>query len=497
MRIELKKRGYTLVELLMYTALLGLVMSFIALIFRHMLWRDRLEKYLDDHLRLKTAFDMVCDSVRNSAEVIKPASGTLTSKLIILKNDGTYEKIGMYTVNNSPAFISRSARTLEELESDVDYEKAERIFSRYVKKFYVARPFYNHVLLKASTDNNSAVTALNLDSVKVPRLVNFHKDFYREYRGEFTRDNYIISVSDKMRSNYSNDRRALCDAMLSAKNIRDFTAAFDRGSKSTNILRSKARLKEFISESGANEIGRILFFTAYLIEKSSVEISLANTRKRLVVADNDITGTPEDIFGPEIISGYESASRLIAAKSRAGVIIKPDYKTMLYEMGRVCDYNKTALMTQMGIATPYTGSILDDRGNAVNIINLHFGKTVPLAVSDIDIFSDIEAAPPFNSPDKAFSSIYQIIDSKLPYLGVNKTFSENLDALMYASKNIKKVTVYSNKIDIYDHRIKFPLRVIFNGRGYDLAFFIRQAADMALTELPDMSKSIPIPISAK
>ena len=497
MRIELKKRGYTLVELLMYTALLGLVMSFIALIFRHMLWRDRLEKYLDDHLRLKTAFDMVCESVRNSVEVIKPASGTITSKLIVLKTNGMYEKIGMYSVNGAPAFISRTAKTLEELDAGVDYEKPERVFSKYVKKFYVARPFYNHVLLKASTDNNSAVTALNLDSVKIPGPVSFYKDFYREYRNEFSRDNYIISVSEKLRSNYSNDRRALCGAMLSAKNIRDFTAAFDRGSKSSNILRSKARLKEFISESGANEIGRILFFTAYLIEKASVEISLANTRRKLVVANKDVTGTPEDIFGHETLDGYAAAAQLIASKSRAGVVIKPDYKTMLYEIGRVCEYNKTALMTQMGIATPYTGSILDDRGNAVNIINLHYGKTVPLSPGDIDIFSDVEAAPPFNSPDSAFSSIYQIIDSKLPYLGVNKTFAENLDALIYSSKNIKKVTIYSNKIDIYDHRIKFPLRVIFNGRGYDLSFFIRQAADMALTELPDMSKSIPIPISAK
>ena len=128
---------------------------------------------------------------------------------------------------------------------------------------------------------------------------------------------------------------------------------------------------------------------------------------------------------------------------------------------------------------------------------MHYGKTVPLAVSDIDLFSEIERCPEFNSPDSVFSSIYQLIDSKLPYIGADKTFAENLDALIYATKNIKKVTVYSNKVDIFDHKVKFPVMVFVNGRSFDLAFFIRRAAEMALAELPDMSKSIPIPISAR
>lgn len=497
MRFQTKKRGYTLVELLMYTALLGLVMSFIALIFRHMLWRDRLEKHLDDYLRLKTAMDKVCASARNAVEVIRPAPGQVSSKVILLKNDGTYEKIGMYAVGDSPAFVSRVSKTLEGLDAEVDYETKKHVFSAHIRRFYMARPFYNHVVVKASSANNSAMTALNLDSLKVPSELSFQKDYYREYRNEFTRDHSIITVSEKMSSGYSKDRRALCAALMEPKKIRDFFAAFERGSGSSNPVRSRARLKEMIGENGSSEIGRILFFTAYLIEKASVEISLANTRRKLVVADKDVSETPADIFGAEVTAGYENAAAQIAAKSRPGAVIKPDYKTLLYEVGRICDYNRTALMTQMGLATPYNGNILDDRGNVVNVINLHFGKTVPLTVGDLDIFADIEGAPEFRSPDAAFSSIYQVIDSKLPYIGAGKTFAENLDALNYACKNVKKVTVYSNKIDIFDHKVRFPLMVIFNGRSYELAYFVRRAAELALTELPDMSKSVPIPISAR
>ncbi len=163
MFIRTKKRGYTLVELLMYTALLGLVMSFIALIFRHMLWRDRLEKHLDDHLRLKAAFDMVCDSLRNGAEVIRPKSGTVSSKIILLKNDGTYEKIGMYSVGGSLRFVLRQAKSLEALEPEIDYETPAMIYSKYVTKFYAARPMYNHIVIKAVSENNSVMKAVNLD----------------------------------------------------------------------------------------------------------------------------------------------------------------------------------------------------------------------------------------------------------------------------------------------------------------------------------------------
>ncbi|OQA74710.1 MAG: hypothetical protein BWY32_03502 [bacterium ADurb.Bin243] len=497
MFIRTKKRGYTLVELLMYTALLGLVMSFIALIFRHMLWRDRLEKHLDDHLRLKAAFDMVCDSLRNGAEVIRPKSGTVSSKIILLKNDGTYEKIGMYSVGGSLRFVLRQAKSLEALEPEIDYETPAMIYSKYVTKFYAARPMYNHIVIKAVSENNSVMTAVNLDSLKIPSEISYHKDYYREYRDEFKHQNYIINISEKLSSAYSKEKAALNAALMNRKSINAFMASFDAKSKSANILKSKARLKDFISENGSNEIGRVLFYTAYLIETASEEIRLANTRSRLVVADKDISATPADIFGHETVAEYGIYAQKIAANKNGGVKIAPDYKTMLYELKRVCEYNKSSLMTQMGIATPYTGSILDERGNAVNVINMHYGKTVPLAVSDIDLFSEIERCPEFNSPDSVFSSIYQLIDSKLPYIGADKTFAENLDALIYATKNIKKVTVYSNKVDIFDHKVKFPVMVFVNGRSFDLAFFIRRAAEMALAELPDMSKSIPIPISAR
>ncbi len=497
MFIDHKKRGYTLVELLMYTALLGLIMSFIAIIFRHMLWRDRLEKHLDDHLRLKAAFDMSCEALRNSVEVIRPKSGELTSKIIVLKNDGTYQKIGMYSVGNLPAFISRTAKTLAELDADADYETGANVFSKYVKKFYVARPFYNHIVIKAVSPNNSIITALTLDSVKIPSDLLFHKDYYREYRNEFTGGNSIVNISEKFNSNYAKNKQALNSALINPATVDKFLAAFDAGSASLNPIKSKSLLKQLIGSDGATDIGRVIFYTVYLIDKASTEISLANAKRTITVADKDMSETPEDIFGVDIISDYRLCAQKISSNARGGLKIKPDYKAMLYEIKRICDFNKNSLLTQMGIATPYTGSITDERGNIVNVINLHYGKTVPLSINDINLFSEIEGSPEFNSPDTVFSSIYQIIDSKLPYISSGATFAQNLDALMYASKNIKKVIVYSNKIDIFDHKIKFGHKVIFNGREYDLAFFIRQAAEMALTTLPDTSKIIPIPISVK
>jgi hypothetical protein len=497
MFIDHKKRGYTLVELLMYTALLGLVMSFIAIIFRHMLWRDRLEKHLDDHLRLKTAFDMSCEALRNSVEVIRPKSGELTSKIIVLKNDGTYQKIGMYSVGDTSAFISRTANTLAELDADTDYETGANIFSKYVKKFYAARPFYNHILVKAVSANNSVITSLTLDSVKIPADLLFHKDYYREYRNEFTSGSYIVNISEKLNSNYTRNKQALNSALINPATVNKFMAAFDAGSASSNPIKSKSSLKQLIGDDGATDIGRLIFYTAYLIDKASNEISLANAKRIIKAADKDITETPEDIFGADIISDYRLCAQKISFNARGGLKLKPDYKTMLYELKRVCDYNKNSLLTQMGIASPYTGNITDERGNVISVINLHYGKTVPFSINDLNLFSEIEGSPDFNSPDTVFSSIYQIIDSKIPYISAGATFAQNLDAFMYASKNIKKVIVYSNKIDIFDHKIKFGHKVIFNGREYDLAFFIRQAAEMALTKLPDTSKIIPIPISVK
>lgn len=497
MFIEQKKRGYTLVELLMYTALLGLVMSFIAVIFRHMLWRDRLEKHLDDYLKLKTAFDMSCEALRNSVEIIRPKSGELTSKLIVLKNDGTYQKFGMYSVGNTFAFISRAAKTLDELDAGTDYETGANIFSKHVKKFYAARPFYNHIIVKAVSANNSVLTALNLDSVKIPADLLFHKDYYREYRNEFSSGNYIVNISEKFNSNYTQNKQALNSALINPASVNKFMSAFDAFSASSNPIKSKSMLKQLIGDDGATDIGRLIFYTAYLIDKASVEVGLANAKKTITAADKDITETPEDIFGADIISDYLLCAQKISYSAGGGLKIKPDYKTMLYEIKRVCDYNKKALFTQMGIASPYTGNITDERGNIVNVVNLHYGKTVPFSANDINLFSEIEGSPEFNSPDTVFSSIYQIIDSKLPYISHSATFAQNLDAFMYASKNIKKVVVYSNKIDIFDHKIKFGHKVIFNGREYDLAFFIRQAAEMALTRLPDTSMIIPIPISVK
>ncbi len=491
------KCGYSLIELLMYTALLGLVMSFIAIIFRHMLWRDRLEKYLEEHLKLKNAADMVCETLKSASKVIRPESGAFSSKIIVLKNDGTYQKIGMYRVGNSAAFISRGANSIEELDADTDYDVAANIYSKYVKKFYAARPFYNHIIFKTESANNSLLSALNLDSLRVPSPLLCYKDYYREYRNEFTQGSGVVNVSEKLSSNYYKSKSSFNASMIDSKAVDKFMSDFDKYSGSAEPLRAKSILKKFIKKDGADDIGRVIFYTAYLIEKASVEICIANGKRQLISADKDVSGTALDIFGADVIMDYELCMAKIASASRNGLSIKPDYKTLFYEARRVCDYNKKSLMTQMGIATPYTGSISDEKGNAVNVINLHYGKTVPLSPGDVNIFSEIEGCPPFNSPDASFSSIYQVIDSKLPYLDEKNTFIQNLDVLMYASKNIKKVTVYSNKVDIFDHKIKFGLKITFGGREFDLAFFIRQAAEMALNELPDTSKIIPIPLSAK
>ena len=498
MRLLMKKNGgYTLMELLMYVALLGLVMSFIAMVFRHMLWRDRLEELLDDHVKLKQATDLICESVKNAAEIIKPQTGTLSSKIVIRKNDGSFEKIGMYHVGNNLAFIVRRGRSLDELEILSDAETRDHVFSKYVKNIYFARPFYNHIVLKAVSERNFSVIAVNADSVDMASRVLIVKDFGRGYSEEFKHANRLIDVSDDFISKYAQIKKSYEETALSPENVRKFLNAFDSESKSKNILASRAKLREFISEKNCNQVGKILFYTAGLIEKMSNEVSIAASRKKIIVADKDVQGVAENIFGRDIIYGYESYMNKLSAHNLPGLTLKPDYGGLLFEIKRVCDYNRSSLITDLGLAAPYTGSLNDDVGNQINVLNLYYGKTVPLSINDVNIFSELEACPEFNSPQSVFGSIYEIIDSKLAWLSNEKTLIQNIDVLCYCYKNIKKVTAYDSKIDILDHKIKFQILVEYASDVKELSFFVKNAMNSAFIEFPELFKNIPIPASAK
>ncbi|HNY12830.1 MAG TPA: hypothetical protein PKK26_14680 [Candidatus Wallbacteria bacterium] len=494
-----KKNAYSLIELLMYLALLGVVMSFVIMIFRQMTWRDRLEGYAEDNVRIKAVMDKVTDSVKNAVEIIKPAPGKISNRLIVMRDDGTYEKLGIYNVGGKPKFTLTRNKSIEKLDVNNDEERESNVFSNFATSFYVARPFYNHALIKVSTPKNSMVTAASAELLKYPKNVQITKYFSSDFRKNFIHDNLAVNVTADFRQKYSEIKKGFEDVVLNEKNIRKFMENFDKYSKSQNFLKSRAMLKEFISDRHTTDIGKIIFYTADIIEKCSAEISLSSKISTLSFEPGTPGNYAEEIFGRELIGEYKAFMVKIAKSSNHPSLftIRPDCQSLTYEIIRVCNANKNTLIDNMSLATPYTGELLDDNGSPISVININYGKTVPISINDVNIYSDIEKCPPFSSPDTRFSSIYEVIDSKLPFLSNDQTFAQNLETLYYGVKKVKKVTIYGSNIDIFDFDVKFPIKISMRGIEYDLAFFVRMAQEMAQTEFPDLSRSTPIPTSIK
>jgi len=498
-QINTNKKAFSLIELLMYLALLGVIMSFVIMIFRQMTWRDRLEGYAEDNIKLKAVIDRVADSVKNASNIIRPAPGKISNRLIILRDDGIFEKFGMHSVGGKLKFTLTRDKDLEKLDANSEEEREANVFSTFATTFYAARPFYNHIIFKVSTPKNSLVSAGNADLLKFPQNVQITKYFSQDFRKNFIHENLSVNVTPDFKMKYSELKKGFEQTALNDKNIRRFMDDFDKYSKSPNFLRSRAMLKEFISDRHSTDIGKIIYYTAAIIEKCSAEISLASGVPNFSFEPGTPGGSAEEIFGRELITDYKIFMARIAKSSKPSSFftIRPDCQSLAYEIKRVCEANKNTLISDMSLATPYNGELLDDKGNPVSVININYGKTVPISINDVNIYSEIEKCPPFSSPDTQFSSIYEVIDSKLPFLSNDRTLAQNLETLYYGTKKVKKVTIYGSNIDIFDFEVKFPIKVSMRGTEYDLAFFVRMAQEMAQVEFPDLSRSTPLPSSVK
>ncbi len=498
-RIMIKKNAYSLIELMMYLALLGVIMSFVIMIFRQMTWRDRLEGYAEDNVKIKAVMDRVADSVKNAVDIIKPSPGKISNRLIVLRDDGTFEKFGIHSVGGKLKFTLTRDKSLEKLDANSEEEREANVFSNFATTFYAARPFYNHLIFKVATPKNSIVSAGAADLLKFPQNIQITKYFSSDFRKNFIHENLAVNVTPDFRTKYSEIKKGFEKAALDDKNIRGFMDDFDKYSKAANFLKSRALLKEFISDRHSTDIGKIIYYTAAIIEKCSVEISLASGVANFSFEPGTPGGSAEEIFGRELITDYKIIMSRIAKSSKSPSLfsIRPDCQSLAYEIKRVCDANKNTLISDMSLATPYNGELLDDRGNPISVININYGKTVPISINDVNIYSEIEKCPPFSSPDTRFSSIYEVIDSKLPFLSNERTLAQNLEALYYGTKKVKKVTIYGSNIDIFDFEVKFPIKISMRGCEYDLAFFVRMAQEMAQVEFPDLSRSTPVPSSVK
>lgn len=489
--------GTTLIELLIYFALLSLVMTFIALILRQMFWHDNVKETISDYSNLKNVLDKVTNSLRNSFEIIKPKPNELTSKIIILKNDGTYEKIGMYEIGNQLKFVFKSSNQFLDLDPYVDYANVNEVHSNDIKEFYVMRPLYNHIVIKIKTFKNEIITSITLDSLRMPTNVLIQKDYFREFKDAIININSGVKITDKINLMYKNEHENLLKALINKSTINNFFKEFDNKSKSKNLNYSKTLLKKFINENEVTDIGKIIFLTTYLIERISNEINLATNSNKIEVKDKHVKQNAIDIFGLDIISSYEQIVKLLSYNVKRKFVLKPNYKALIYEIEKICEHNKKTLITSSYLTMSLSETILDERGNPINIVNLYHGKTIPLSLNDVNVLSNIEALPYVDSLDCTFESIYEIIDAKLPYLSLNNTFAQNFEILMYGFKKIKQVHQYSNKIDILDYKIKIPVDVIINNVNIGFDLFLRQAYELAILELPDLTKNIPLPLKAK
>lgn len=492
------RSGYTVIEMLMYFAILGLVMSFIVMVFRQMMWKDRLQEYVDETLRLKHATDLVADALRNAAEVIRPAPMKVSNRLVVMRTDGTYEKIGMYSVDGKMRFVHSKAKTLEGLDHDSAYASRESVYSPYITAFYVGRPLYNHAIFKAASGRFDARLAADLCCLKIPAPVGVTGYYSDDYKKNFAHSTNIVAMSRGFVENYESSRKKFEESVFTDRNIARFYESFDKYSKAQNPVRSKARLREFLAPGKVGDIGKIIYFTALLVDRCSSEIALSECSKfqSFWTEEGVVPADPKEIFGFDFLEDYRIFSqRLAGMKHRFS--LSPDVDALAAAIAEVCRANASAFTGMRELAEPFEGGILDDSGNPVNIRNTPRGVSVPFSPADVDVYSGIERCPQFAGPKTEFSSIYEIIESKIDYLSGERTLAENLDVLIYGVKKVKKALRFGENIDVTDREVKFPIVVTAGGSRYDLAFFVRQACDLGEIAFPDYRKGTPVPASIK
>jgi len=493
-----KRSAYTLIEMLMYFALLGLLMSFIAMIFRQMMWRDRLEEYIDETMRLKFATDKVNDSLRNAAEIIRPVPMKVSDKLVVMRTDGTFEKIGMYSVDGKMRFVYSKAKTLAGLDHDSSYASRESVYSPHVTAFYIGRPIYNHVIYKLVSQRFEAKLTQNLDGLKIPAPVNITGYYSDDFARNFVHTTNIVTMAKGFGEAYEKSRKKFEETVFTARNIDKFYASFDRYSKAVNPVRSKSRLKGFLSADKLTDIGKIIYFTADLIDRCSNEISVASGAKfsSFWTEEGVSPADPKVIFGLEFLEDYRIFNQRMSGLKNS-LSMSPDVESLVAGIDVVCRANASSFTGMRNLAEPYNGQFFNEMGNRVNVDNLPRGMSVPFSPNDVNVFSGFERCPACDGPKASISSIYEVIESKIDYLSNDKTMAENLEVLFYGVKKVKKAIRFGENIDIYDQDVKFPIVVSTGTKKYDLAYFIRQACDLAGVSLPDYSKGTPLPGSIK
>lgn len=497
------RRAFTIIEVVLYAGLLALVMTFIVMGFRQVFLGDRLEDMLKETLKQKAASDKIYFMVKSAAKVITPEVGHISNKLTVLRNDGRYETAGMYNVGLATKFAGAFSDTQKNLEYATTVLKDKSIISDEIDKVYVARPFYNLIIFKViNKKGRGDILASCLDYVPAPSQVQLINFYDAKNKNEFEYGDSTLKVSEAFAFDYKMFRENYDKSFINEYSREYFLKEFDKKSNSKNLLASKNKLKEFITKENSTEVGRILLFMAFLCENEYAGMKSISKNKTFIVDEGVGTNGFIDIFGSDYTEYVNNLADASAEFSEADFNARflPDAGAINAQVRMICEANRRLLGFQAEIlnANP-PGVIVDELGNSVTIANSsEMSKSIPIKPDDIKFSDGVSACPELKDEKTEFSSIYEIIDSKLPYLSNEASFAKNLNVLYYGVKKIKKAfKTNDGVIHAYDFEIKFPIlykSLHFQG---DISFLVKIAANLAISGLPDFSQRFIFPPAIK